>query len=94
LLVCLQDLLPNCFASVGCLQHCINLALKDFAKQECLAGTISQASDLVTYITGRTATRAIYDEMKADLDGTALIKAGGTRFGTNVLSMESLEQNE
>ena len=90
----LQEILPSCLTNVGCLQHLLSNALKDFAKEPELSAVIALCKELMTYINSHTATRAIYDEQKVALGGTALIKAGGTRFGTNVLSMESVSNNE
>ena len=91
---CLQEMLPNYAGSVNCLQHLISNGLTDFAKNASLASIIAKSKEVVQYVTGRTAPHAIYDEKKQQLGGTALVKAGTTRFGSNVLSMESVERNE
>jgi hypothetical protein len=90
----LQNQLENCVASVGCVQHLLNNALKDFAKDPALADVITKSKEVVVYINSHTTSRALYDQHKAALRGTALIKAGGTRFGTNVVSMQSVLANE
>ncbi|KAF6260054.1 ribonuclease H-like domain-containing protein [Scenedesmus sp. NREL 46B-D3] len=90
----LKERLSNYVGSVNCLQHLISNGLKDFAKNDSLASVISKAKEVVQYMTGHGAPRAIYDEKKKELHGTALIKAGTTRFGSNVMSMESVERNE
>ncbi|WIA33014.1 hypothetical protein OEZ86_006171 [Tetradesmus obliquus] len=91
---CLQEMLPHYAGSVNCLQHLISNGLKDFANNESVASIMAKGKEVVQYLTGRTIPRAIYDEKKQQLGGTALVKAGTTRFGSNVLSMESVERNE
>ncbi|WIA10291.1 hypothetical protein OEZ85_010485 [Tetradesmus obliquus] len=91
---CLQEMLPHYAGGVNCLQHLISNGLKDFAKNESVASIMAKGKEVVQYLTGRTVPRAIYDEKKQQLGGTALVKAGTTRFGSNVLSMESVERNE
>jgi hypothetical protein len=91
---CLQEMLPNFAGSVNFLQHLISNGLKDFAKNESLASIVAKTKEMVQYLTGHTTPRAIYDEKKRELGGTTLVKAGTTRFGSNVLSMESVERNE
>lgn len=49
---------------------------------------------MVQFITSHTATKAIYDSKKKELKGTALVKVGTTRFGTNINSMQSCFKNE
>lgn len=81
-------------AGVGCAQHLINNALKDFGKTDSMTSVLEDTKKVVTYITGHSVPRALYDRHKVARKGTALSKAGGTRFGTNVLSMDSVKRNE
>lgn len=53
-----------------------------------------QVKQIVKYITSHTAPHAIYNDKKAELKGTALIKECTTRFGSKVLSADSLLRNE
>ena len=90
----LASKLTNFLTSAQCLQHLLNNALKDFAQEPSLGTLIGQSKKVVQFITGHTATKAIYDSKKKELKGTALVKAGTTRFGTNINRMQSCSKNE
>jgi hypothetical protein len=89
----LDRLLPKCHIQVHCFMHLLNLSLKDFAKEPCLADLIAECKALVEFVTRHTATQAIYDEKRAELEGTALVKPVATRFGSNVGMLQSIHKN-
>jgi hypothetical protein len=90
----LSGKLTNFLTSVQCVQHLLSNALKDFAKEPSLGKLLEQTKEVVKYITGHNAPKAIYDTKKQQLKGTALIKPATTRFGTNVNTMHSVTKNE
>lgn len=90
----LGKLLPNCVILVSCFMHLLNNALKDFAKEPHLEKLIADVKELVEFMCRHTATHALYDAKKKELQGTALVKPVATRFGSNISMLHSIVRNE